>query len=742
MDTTPCTALSLRNLQLLLKREATENKILEEELKKAEKEIKYGFQYQQFLLKMLYYFRMLSINNKKVNANKLNSILQDINQKNPPQLSFDKDNQCMSDFILPLFRFILDNLESFSQFCVHYIHLNPDLIDELTYSLIPGLFQYLWCEESMNSFISFIKNVFKIDKRIGYKLSRVAFMNPEFLSFLDIVFSDSQDQLTEVFNTINNVSQNKNKIQDFTNKFIQSFQDNIEFCPKFIRELIEIADFSDNFINEAFLQQFFASLVHNELFLPSSKQNLQIISRLAALDDFTKLSNILRQSDSASLLMLNTGNFIYQVVPELNWCILFSNDDLSMIFDILKRARGKFNQIHQKYLELISNFEHKYSEILNGDNFHVFSFNYLMNGEQSQIQLSSDDTMESTLRSILCDINVIPLATNSINNPKISKILSSQIQLSRSDFQIALQIKIDSFKKSHKRLKEEGIQYDFSSIVELLQKKYDERQLTKSKFFSNRNYAKKRIIVSNTILKSQADTTRSSFLANIIDSWVEDAKPFNGISEQHMQFDNTYLSQIFSKWSQWEKFQNYDFSVDFGLIHNQIFSYVSFIKFKEKNQKYVNEDNIISQCISTFLQNIIKENINKFTKPAFMNITIMDDISKLIKSVYTKHTPYTKIKVLPRIYDELNKIFKALEQSNTTEEKINTLANHQSFFIATLSSFHPNDIQSTTQYMKTFLLYDKIEEHTQILSDGKVSYVLSLFEHCAEYLIRFHKMVS
>ena len=41
MDTTPCTALSLRNLQLLLKREATENKILEEELKKAEKEIKY-----------------------------------------------------------------------------------------------------------------------------------------------------------------------------------------------------------------------------------------------------------------------------------------------------------------------------------------------------------------------------------------------------------------------------------------------------------------------------------------------------------------------------------------------------------------------------------------------------------------------------------------------------------------------------------------------------------------------------
>jgi hypothetical protein len=106
----------------------------------------------------------------------------------------------------------------------------PRLIDTLTFSTIPGFFNFFTIETSAQLFLKFIFSIKENSIHVSLSLSRILLVLPSTHLFIE--------SLTEGFFERISIVSDKQFIKQFCENVISKWNDHIEFCPKIIRDLV------------------------------------------------------------------------------------------------------------------------------------------------------------------------------------------------------------------------------------------------------------------------------------------------------------------------------------------------------------------------------------------------------------------------------------------------------------------------------------------------------------------------
>ena len=152
-----------------------------------------------------------------------------------------------------LFQTLYDTPGCFAKVVYDYIKdKSADVVDEITFSTIPGLFGSLNDMSSIKSFTAFVSEVIKIDKNdldLSSKFARPLFIIPSFLKFLTNVINSCNKKIEEV----NNIG----SARTLTSDFYSCFEETSELCPFFIRDLLELVpdEKKGEFLHSSFLSE-------------------------------------------------------------------------------------------------------------------------------------------------------------------------------------------------------------------------------------------------------------------------------------------------------------------------------------------------------------------------------------------------------------------------------------------------------------------------------------------------------
>jgi hypothetical protein len=123
---------------------------------------------------------------------------------------------------------------------------HPDIV---TFSLMPALFGYFWCQENMIGFVNFLTGLGPKDQQLGQQIARVLFVVPEFLSFLG-----------QVCATLNPQPENVKSQKDAEHLFA-SFREcwalKKQYCPSYIVEFLTRVKNPDHLLSECFFKPLF-----------------------------------------------------------------------------------------------------------------------------------------------------------------------------------------------------------------------------------------------------------------------------------------------------------------------------------------------------------------------------------------------------------------------------------------------------------------------------------------------------
>lgn len=235
---------------------------------------------------IIFYFRYKKL--KKIPFKELNSI--NINKQISPELKILKDIWKPENLSKKL-RFLLGKEEKFSQ-----------LIDCISYSIIPSLFCMFLEEETFELFTPFIQNLNK-NKGDAFNLqklfSRPLFVSPHFLRFTRQVFYP----LLRPFYANNLTFNAEQHVEKLREQIIKSIYANIDFCPLYIHQFLSKIQSDDQLLKGVMKESFFDSLIEfpalfqtiDPWLINSPQENSKIIEILkATIDDgfIQKVTNI------------------------------------------------------------------------------------------------------------------------------------------------------------------------------------------------------------------------------------------------------------------------------------------------------------------------------------------------------------------------------------------------------------------------------------------------------------------
>ena len=248
---------------------------------------------------------IFSLHNETIHLN-----LQDDSYKNRVKCYFNKDDkkekeekeekeekydlpltQHQSKSFRELFQTLYHNVDDFAKVVYEYVQKeeSSEVVDEITFSTIPGLFGSLNNRSSIKSFLTFISEMIKIDNKHGnsnYELSskfaRPLFIIPSFLKFLTNIINSCSTQIDKV-KTLDDA-------QNLTSSFFSSISETRAFCPFFVKELL-------TFVPDSKKGEFLFSSFLSEMC--SHPMNFNLANNLSITEDaVSKLSsNFLSISD-------------------------------------------------------------------------------------------------------------------------------------------------------------------------------------------------------------------------------------------------------------------------------------------------------------------------------------------------------------------------------------------------------------------------------------------------------------
>jgi hypothetical protein len=155
-------------------------------------------------------------------------------------------------FIPSLQKFSSD-VWAFASACAAHLSANPSAVDQFTFSVIPGIFGYFWCQALEKPFLVFLESLRAENAEIASSVGRVLFALPEFRFFIEVVLSETSP-------TARDVVGGRAAPQEFLTAFSAAWRANVDFAPAILKKAVEPLGrkAAAAFIAEAFLGPVFS----------------------------------------------------------------------------------------------------------------------------------------------------------------------------------------------------------------------------------------------------------------------------------------------------------------------------------------------------------------------------------------------------------------------------------------------------------------------------------------------------
>lgn len=700
--------IDLRNIQLELKCESEVKEFNKSEVENIKLDVKEELATMIFHRKMLFTYFMLSTNNDNniLQSSLINSLFRDIALSNPSPLNyFMYDGDYAFDFADCTSS--NQKLQHFAKDCVSYAKEHPEKVDQLTFSVIPGFFEYFWSTDINLKFRDFISFALNEDKDIATKFSRVIYASTElFYSVFDL-FITNEDQIpnfisesflqkndlpdidicTDIFNLKANSQENRKKKHLSTT-----------LCSSKISEIIDLS-------NEYF---FF------------TESDIEIISFLINSD------NQVLQTKSS-----NDDYYVYRFEPikneQYNKPISSSTRPTSLLnknyqlpTDNFAKSTSYRGSLSEKPKDDPSNFSMIYSE----------SFNM------------------SYLRKLLVMFPTIQIiAPNHIDDIRVSTILANQVCLARDEDRLLFEKQIENLKKIEK---EEGneLEWNITQITRRLREGFNERRSNFQKDISEiakvQDYLTK---IENLTAKIQKDSDffRQNIQLNIIQNWEKTGEfstsaknfqkmpKFSKLQKDHTKMKANYTNiweNILKDFNSWLKTNGYAIKFQIRLLHDKFLSFYTFsdyLKEKDVTKKESEFCQLIQKQKNEIRQYCNSGHKGQVSKEDFLsNEFFMEKLKKLFNTAVNEQTPIKQIFVFIDLFKLINSVFAQIFNDLNNDDIVKFFV----LFISSLDKIHGR-LRSSFDYISTFLWFDNQNKFNEDIFDDDWTNVSTTFNYIA-----------
>lgn len=630
----------LRHVQLLLKREDIFIDFQSHEIQELNLNLRTESQKVLYLQKFLLFLHMTSMGNRAVNLTPkfFDSLFKEFPEKATPTppltpAQITSFNRVISSFV--------DSLPRLAKACSNIAKNKPDLVDQMAFSTIPGLFGYLWSAESAEKFNQFMKEIIDNYNDIAPLFVRIIFALPQFRQFFDAVVSGESNLSNMIPNVVDEESASK-----FCQEFLKKWKESAQFCPNVVKECLSFSSdpakmLLDSFFIPAFESPRTFGII--PLSLRMGKDSTQLITK-GIESIINDLWEVLKNVETPSTLP--SSQKLSNILSDLGKSALFSSKDLDVLIALVDSVNedNNGNDGFPVKRELLENSIEK-------DEYLPFSFTLPTVQDVQRVQnngepASPEDDIEKQLREMLTGVDVIPLAAQSSGTLDMVDLLKNQVQLARPDHRLLLEMKIDDFESARKKLENK---WKFQDFLNLLRRKFEERQpqrLEKLEKISLYNTEYSQMGQLSKSLKKSIDVYRDVLRFHLVEQWLNETNPLSEISDnlcKSPQAFAEFFRNIIAQLKQWCTAHNYTLTMNQEIIHNIVMREIPEEKFLQMHPELVEMDRLCCQGIHDKKDELLRQNTFDFTSTFQENPKLLESAQNQLQQAFDAPLPLVKL---------------------------------------------------------------------------------------------------
>ena len=582
--------IQLRDIQLLLKREELLLNYRREAAANSMAALTMRHEQLLGVRKMLLLYNQYAIS-PGIEASIANSVIKyffDERRNNYaiPSDMFD-DTQKKTTAYRDVVKFFQENVRAFAEVCVQAVKEHPEIVDDLTFSVIPAIFGNIWCDRMGDLFVKFLVKVMKINEPLGREFGRLLFVLPEFRLFVELLMS--KISVTPVELTANDTV-----LKQFVEEFVTLWEKDIEYAPKQIQSAIKAASRQEDFLVDAFIKPMLTTPITYGFMRMTEEWEDDVQGKLELELKGVVDRLVAAVIDVESPASLMSSDDIMEIVPNIHTRMLFSGRDLKTLC------------LLSKYVEKmdIDIDSIRFSQGIDTKSYVLYGFaEKSLEKRGTTTILTSEDDLETELRTLLTQAHVIPLAASSEDDMNIIDLLKSQVNLSRDDHRIHLQKKIDDVERAILRSQKE---WSFEDIVDVLRMKFAEREperranLRKITFWTS--CVRSLAIPVQRYLGETMWPQSFAIQKHFFRKWLQETPITVSLTDYQQRF-----TELIGEWRKWCQANGITFFLDFMILSDAISSTVGIDNYIAQYPFLKNYDSYLHQTTKSTSQSMLQE---------------------------------------------------------------------------------------------------------------------------------------
>ena len=274
-----------------------------------------------------------------------------------------------------------------------------DLINIISFSVIPSIFLFFTEEESFNSFISFINNLSNKPSQFYILFSRALFVSPLFTNFIFHVFYYN---ITDVYLQ----KMGEKVIEKIREKILISFVSEFDFFPEYLSIFFRKIE-NKSIAREIFKHALCEEMIKNpSIFFATDSWHICFPTKSEEVSNFLRV--IINDQMIDDMLMI--------IEEKNNYCNSFLSREISFAYHQFISNHTVFDNFDLISLDFIeNNSENLYEIILEKKNEDYCIFNYVLRN----VELENDDqqlNIKSIENAFLTQINKSDLNLTKVFN--------------------------------------------------------------------------------------------------------------------------------------------------------------------------------------------------------------------------------------------------------------------------------------------------------------------------------------
>ena len=583
--------IQLRDIQLLLKREELLVNYRREAAANSSEAL--TFRHEQLLgvrkLLLLYNRYSVSPSMEPEIANSVIKYFFDERRNNYaiPNTMFDATQKRTAPY-RDLLKFFHENVRAFAKICFVAARQSPELVNDLTFSVIPAIFGNFWCDKMADTFVEFLIRGIKHNEPLIREFGRVLFVLPEFRLFIEHL-------MAKISVTPCELTTNSSQLKNFVKEFVSLWTQFVEFAPRQIQTILHAVPHRQDFLMDAFIRPMLLSPLSYGFMRLTEEWAPGVPEKLEPLLEGVAIQLVQAILNAGSPAALMSSDDIEEIVPNIHMRMLFCGKDLKIL------------SLLSKYVEEmdIGIDTVKFSRGIDTKNYVLYVYREPSREKRATTTiLTSEDDLETELRVLLTQANVIPLAASAMDDPNIIEVMKSLVNLSRNDHQIHLQKKIDDLEKAMTRSQKE---WSFEDLLYVLRMKFSEREMER---LSNL----RKITFWTSCVHSLAVPVQrylgetmwpQSFGVQkyFFNKWLAE-KPILNVTLSNYQ---QRFTEITTEWRQWCQAHGLDFFLDFMILSDAVSAVIGAEAYLAQYPFLKNYDKYVHRTTASSSQAMLRE---------------------------------------------------------------------------------------------------------------------------------------